>query len=230
MGVHWKVAVVEDDLPLARAVTASLRREGYRVRTAQTRLEGLAMLREWSPDLVLLDLMLPDSESSRVLGEFRSETSAGLVGMTALSNLADIVAGLRVGADDYITKPFSHEELTARVAAVLRRRHAARGELVEVADLRIDLGSGFAWRGERQLRLTATELRLLLALAREPRQVVSKHNLAEILWAGDAARLSNTIEVHIGRLRRKLEGPGETGVIDTVRGFGYRLNIGGESS
>ena len=227
MGVHWKVAVVEDDLPLARAVTASLRREGYRVRSARTRLEGLAMLREWSPDLVLLDLMLPDSDSSRVLGEFRSETSAGLVGMTAMSSLADVVAGLRVGADDYITKPFSHEELTARVAAVLRRRHAARAEIVEVGDLRIDVGAGSAQRGERQLGLTATELRLLLALAREPGHVLSKQGLAEILWAADAAPLANTIEVHVGRLRRKLGGPRESGIIATVRGFGYRLNFEG---
>jgi len=228
MAVHWKIEVIEDDPALARAVATSLRREGYRVRSAGTAAEGLAVLREWSPDLVLLDLMLPDSDSERVLGQFRSETAAGLVGMTALSSLADVVAGLRVGADDYVTKPFSLDELTARVAAVLRRVHAAPRDVIEVGGLRIDATGGTAVRDGRDLRLTATELRLLLALVQNQGRVLTQAQISEAIWAADASRISNTIEVHIGRLRRKLGGDGRPPFIQTVRGMGYMLKVEGK--
>jgi DNA-binding response OmpR family regulator len=148
--------------------------------------------------------------------------------MTALSNLSDVVAGFNQGADDYVTKPFAFEELSVRVAAVLRRRLGLREERIRVGDLEIDAGAGEVRRGERGIRLTGTELRLLLALARTPGLVVSKDRLAEILWAADAWRRINTVEAHISRLRRKLSAAEEEPLLLTVRGLGYKLKAGGK--
>lgn len=221
-----KVGLVEDDVRLARAVTAALEHEGYRVRAAGSAREGLEMLRQWSPDLVLLDLMLPDNQGPELFTRFRSETAAGLVGMTARSSLADVVAGLHAGADDYLAKPFSLDELSARVSAVLRRVRSAGAERLEVNDIALDLGAGQAWRGGRELVLTGIEFRILAALLRNAGRVLSQSQLAEAVWATESWPSSNSVEVHLGRLRRKLEAGGESRVIHTFRGMGYALKWG----
>jgi two-component system, OmpR family, response regulator len=224
--MQWKVAVVEDDRRLARAVSAGLRREGYQVRTAGSAEEGLGIVQAWRPDVILLDLMLPDNEGPELFSRFRGLTGAALVGMTARSMLADVVAGLRLGADDYVTKPFAMEELSARVGALIRRLHSAHDELLEVGDLTIDLAGGTARRGELQLQLTATEFRILALLASKPGKIVSQAQIAGAVWPTESGPESNAVEVHVARLRRKLDEGGGAPLLHTVRGMGYTLRNG----
>jgi DNA-binding response OmpR family regulator len=226
--MQWKVAVVEDDRRLARAVTAGLRREGYQVRTAGSAGEGFSMVQAWRPDVILLDLMLPDNEGPELFARFRSLTGAALVGMTARSMLADVVAGLRLGADDYITKPFAMEELSARVGALIRRLHGAHEELLAVGDLAVDLAGGTAQRGRVELQLTATEFRILALLASKPGKIVSQAQIAGAVWPSEACPESNAVEVHVARLRRKLDEGGSVPLLHTVRGMGYTLRNGGK--
>jgi DNA-binding response OmpR family regulator len=221
--MHWKVALVEDDHRLARAVAAGLREDGYRVRAAGSAAEGLELAQEWNPDLVLLDLMLPDSDGPELFGRFREITDAALVGMTAKSALSDVVAGLRSGADDYVIKPFAMEELAARLHAVLRRSRGNGGERMEVGDLLIDVPAGTAHRGSRRVELTAIEFRLLCALARQAGKLLNQGQLLDIVWPVGQGPDSNSIEVHVARLRRKLEAGGEGRILHTVRGMGYVL-------
>jgi DNA-binding response OmpR family regulator len=224
--MQWKVAVVEDDRRLARAVTAGLRREGYQVRTAGSAEDGFTMVQSWRPDVILLDLMLPDNEGPELFARFRSLTSAALVGLTARSMLADVVAGLRLGADDYVTKPFAMEELSARVGALIRRLHGAREQLLEVGDLTVDLSGGTARRGGVELQLTATEFRILALLASKPGKIVSQSHIAGAVWPNESGPESNAVEVHIARLRRKLDETGLAPLLHTVRGMGYTLRHG----
>jgi two-component system OmpR family response regulator len=226
--MQWKVAVVEDDRRLARAVTAGLRREGYQVRTAGSAQEAFSMVQAWRPDVILLDLMLPDNEGPDLFARFRTLTGAALVGMTARSMLADVVAGLRLGADDYVTKPFAMEELSARVGALVRRLHGAREELLEVGDLAVDLSGGTAHRGQVELQLTATEFRILALLASKPGKIVSQAQIAGAVWPTEACPESNAVEVHVARLRRKLDEGGAVPLLHTVRGMGYTLRNGGK--
>ena len=229
MAVQWKVAVVEDDRALARAVTSGLRQEGYRVRQAGSAAEGLTMVQEWNPDLVLIDLMLPDNEGPELFARFRSETDAALVGMSARSALSDIVAGLRLGADDYVVKPFAFEELEARVRAMLRRVRAGGSGRIELGDLVVDVDAGLASRNGRRLELTATEYRILTMLARNAGKVLSQVQIADGIWPVEGAPDSNAIEVHVARLRRKLEADGGSRILLTLRGMGYMLMVGGSS-
>jgi two-component system OmpR family response regulator len=224
--MHWKVAVVEDDRRLARAVTAGLRREGYQVRTAGSAQDGLVMVQAWNPDVVLLDLMLPDNQGPELFARFRELTAAALVGMTARSMLADVVAGLRLGADDYITKPFAMEELSARVAALVRRLHGGHEHLLRVGDLTVDLSGSIARRGQHELQLTATEFRILALLASRPGKIVSQGQIAAAVWPTESPPESNAVEVHVARLRRKLDEAGGAQLLHTVRGLGYTLRNG----
>ncbi len=225
MSVQWKVAVVEDDALLNRAVTAGLRGEGYRVRAARSAAEGLDLVSDWNPDLVLLDLMLPDNEGPEIFGKFREVTDAALVGMTARSMLQEVVSGLRQGADDYVVKPFALEELAARVAAVLRRSRGTGSERIEVGDLVIDVPAGTALRAGEWLDLTATEFRILTALARQSGKILTQGQLTDLLWPVGSGPESNSIEVHIARLRRKLESDSRPRLLHTIRGMGYVLKL-----
>jgi len=173
--------------------------------------------------------MLPDSDGPDLFGRFREITDAALVGMTAKSMLSEIVAGLRSGADDYVTKPFAMEELAARLHAVLRRSRGTGGERMQVADLLIDVPAGTAHRGPRRLDLTALEFRVLCALAREAGKLLNQGQLLDIVWPVGQGPDSNSIEVHIARLRRKLEAGGEERLLHTVRGMGYVLKREGET-
>jgi len=225
VSIRWKVALVEDDQRLSRAVVAGLRHDGYQVRSASSAAEGLELAVEWNPDLVLLDLMLPDSDGPEIFGRFREATEAALVAMTAKSMLTDVVAGLRAGADDYVTKPFAMEELAARLHAVLRRSRGTGGEVMEVGDLLIEVAAGTAHRAGRRLDLTAIEFRLLCTLARQTGKVLNQGQLLDIVWPVGQGPDSNSIEVHVARLRRKLEAGGETRILHTVRGMGYVLKV-----
>ena len=225
MSVQWKVALVEDDATLSRAVSAVLRGEGYHVRTARSAGEGLDLVSQWNPDLVLLDLMLPDNDGPELFSRFREVSEAALVGMTARSLLADVVAGLRAGADDYVAKPFAIEELVARVQAVLRRLRSRGTERMEIGDLVVDVAAGTAIRGRRRLELTATEFRILAMLARQMGKILTQNQITDQLWPVGSGPESNSVEVHIARLRRKLEAAGERRILHTARGMGYVLKL-----
>lgn len=228
MSIKWKVALVEDDRRLARAVATGLGEEGYTVRAVDSAGRGLDLVRQWNPDVVLLDLMLPDNEGPELFEAFRAETDAALVGISARSSVSDRIAGLRMGADDYVIKPFELEELTARIEAVIRRHRGKGGARLASADVVVDLSEGRATRGGRPLPLTGIEFRVLAALMRSAGQLVTYAQLAEAVWAVTTGPESNSLEVHISRIRQKLEQNGSSRLIHTVRGLGYRFSAEGE--
>ncbi|OLC01371.1 MAG: response regulator transcription factor [Chloroflexi bacterium] len=224
MTIKWKIALVEDDRRLARAVATGLGEEGYTVRAVESAGRGLDLVRQWNPDVVLLDLMLPDNEGPELFEAFRAETDAALVGISARSSVSDRIAGLKMGADDYVTKPFALEELMARVEAVIRRHRGKGGSKLVSGDVVVDLSEGRARRGERALTLTGIEFRVLAALMRSSGQLVTYAQLAEAVWAVTTGPESNSLEVHISRIRQKLEQDGGSRLIHTVRGLGYRFS------
>ena len=224
MSIKWKVALVEDDRRLARAVATGLGEEGYTVRAVDSAGRGLELVRQWNPDVVLLDLMLPDNDGPELFEAFRSETDAALVGISAKSSVSDRIAGLKMGADDYVAKPFELEELMARVEAVIRRHRGKGGAKLSHGEVVVDLSEGRATRGGRQLGLTGIEFRILAALMRSAGQLVTYAQLAEAVWAVTTGPESNSLEVHISRIRQKLEQNGESRLIHTVRGLGYRFS------
>lgn len=223
MTIRWKVALVEDDRRLARAVATGLGEEGYTVRAVDSAVRGLELVRQWNPDVVLLDLMLPDNDGPELFEAFRAETDAALVGISAKSSVSDRIAGLKSGADDYIAKPFALEELMARVEAVIRRHRGKGGSRLVAGDVVVDLSEGLATRDGRPLELTGIEFRILAALMRNPRQLVTYTQLAEAVWAVTTGPESNSLEVHVSRIRQKLEAGGRSRLIHTVRGLGYRF-------
>jgi DNA-binding response OmpR family regulator len=224
MSIKWKVALVEDDRRLARAVATGLGEEGYTVRAVDTAGRGLDLVRQWNPDVVLLDLMLPDNDGPELFEAFRAETDAALVGISARSSVSDRIAGLKLGADDYVAKPFDLEELIARVEAVIRRHRGKGGARLTSGDVVVDLSEGRATRGGRHLALTGIEFRILAALMRNAGQLVTYAQLAEAVWAVTTGPESNSLEVHVSRIRQKLEQEGGSRLIHTVRGLGYRFN------
>lgn len=224
MTIKWKVALVEDDRRLARAVATGLGEEGYTVRAVDSARRGLDLVRRWNPDVVLLDLMLPDNDGPELFETFRAETDAALVGISALSSVSDRIAGLKSGADDYVAKPFALDELMARVEAVIRRHRGKGGARSVVGDVVLDLSEGIATRAGRHLGLTGIEFRILAALMRSPGQLVTYEQLAEAVWAMANGPESNSLEVHVSRIRQKLEADGGSRLISTVRGIGYRFS------
>jgi len=224
MTIRWKVALVEDDRRLARAVSAGLGDEGYTVRSVDSADRGLQLVRQWNPDVVLLDLMLPDNDGPELFQAFRAETDAALVGISAKASVSDRIAGLKLGADDYVGKPFALEELMARVEAVIRRHRGNGGSRLVVGDVSLDLSEGIAERRGRMLGLTGIEFRILAALMRNRGRLVTYAQLAEAVWAQDSGPESNSLEVHVSRIRQKLEAGGEPRLVHTVRGIGYRFN------
>lgn len=223
MTIKWKVALVEDDRRLARAVATGLGEEGYTVRAVESADRGLELVRQWNPDVVLLDLMLPDNDGPELFEAFRAETDAALVGISARSSVSDRIAGLKMGADDYVAKPFDLEELMARVEAVIRRHRGKGGARLVVGDVVLDLSEGTAERAGRPLGLTGIEFRILAALMRSRGQLVTYEQLGEAVWAVTTGPESNSLEVHISRIRQKLEAGSASRLIQTVRGIGYRF-------
>jgi DNA-binding response OmpR family regulator len=219
----WKVAVVEDDAKLARAVATGLRQEGCQVRLASTAAEALKVVQEWNPDVVLVDLMLPDNDGPALFLRLRAKTKAALIGMSARAMLADVVTSLKLGADDYITKPFRFEELYARVGAMLRRVRSDGARTLNFGDLEIDFAGSVAQKAGEQLDLTATEFRILAVLARSPGKFITQENLADEVWPAQRIPNSNALGVHIARLRKKLDQAGAIVTVLAARGMGYSL-------
>lgn len=223
------ILVVEDEPDISALVAYHLAREAYRVRTATDGLEALRLVERERPDLVVLDVMLPEASGLEVLRELRGRPdlqSVPVILLTARKEEQDRVEGLSLGADDYIAKPFSPRELVLRVAAVLRRVRQqppaeGGGRLLRAGPLAVDTGASIARVDGHTVELTATEYRLLVVLMERRGRVQSRRQLLEAVWNTTADIATRTVDMHVQRLRTKL-GPGSD-LIETVRGFGYRL-------
>ena len=222
-----RILVVDDEPDITALVAYHLAKEGYRVSTAHSGPEALKTAAEQRPDLVVLDLMLPGMSGYEVLQELRArdETSdVGVVLLTARGNEADRIEGLTYGADDYVVKPFSPQELVLRVRAVLRRLGApsvASGSLVTAGTMTIDRGAHTVSVEGQELDLTATEYKLLVTLAERRGRVQSRSQLLELVWKAHPDIQTRTVDMHVQRLRSKLGSA--AGHLETVRGFGYRF-------
>jgi two-component system response regulator MtrA len=222
------VLLVEDDASIREVTTLALEQSGLRVTAVGDGREGLDRFRRGGVDLVVLDVMLPSLDGFEVLREIRHDSQAPIVMLTARSELHDVVVGLELGADDYVTKPFELPELVARVKAVLRRASpAGDGATISVAGLEIDPDGFTARKRGEELQLTATEFRLLLELARRPKQVFTRELLLELVWNYDYLGDSRLVDAAVQRLRAKVEDdPKQPALIKTVRGVGYRFDAG----
>jgi two-component system response regulator MprA len=215
------VLVVEDDDEIADVLRRSLRQEGHEVRTAIDGEEALEAARDFSPDLVVLDLGLPKLDGVEVCRRLRTDSDVPILILTARTDTDDRVEGLDAGADDYLVKPFERAELLARLRALMRRRPPRGSASLRVADLTLNPDTREVVRGERQLDLTNREFELLEFLMRNQRLVISRERLLEEVWGYDPTSMTNTIDVFISNLRRKLEQGGEPRVLHTKRGAGY---------
>jgi two-component system response regulator MtrA len=224
--VDAHVLLVEDDASIREIATLGLEQAGFRVTATGDGRDALIRFRQGPFDLVVLDVMLPSLDGLEVCKEIRRESQAPIVMLTARSELHDVIVGLELGADDYVTKPFELPELVARIKAVLRRSVAEpTDETIAIGDLEIDPGSFSVRRGGEDVPLTATEFRLLLELARRPKQVFTRELLLELVWNYDYLGDSRLVDVAVQRLRAKIEDdPKQPKLIHTVRGVGYRLN------
>lgn len=226
------ILIVEDERSIASFLRRGLVFEGYEVRVTDTGTEALSIARDNQLDLIVLDLMLPGEvdgiEVCRRIREAGDEVP--ILMLTARDEVADRVEGLDAGADDYLVKPFAFEELMARLRALLRRKEAVRearesdlDEVYSYSDLKLDTTTRFAYRGDRQIELTAREFDLLLLFLRHPQQVMTRELIMERIWGDDFPGESNVLEVTISNLRRRLEAEGEPRLLQTVRGVGYAL-------
>jgi two-component system response regulator MprA len=232
-----RILVVDDDERLAASLRRSLEYAGYRVGVAHDGPLALTMAGRDRPDLVVLDVLLPGLDGHGVCRALRAAAGAdgggpGRAGpmvlmLTARDGVPDRVAGLDAGADDYLVKPFEHDELLARVRALLRRRPSPAQPTdpvpLTLADLTLDPGTREVRRGERPLELTALEFDLLHQFLRHPRQVLTRAQLMDAVWGGGSPLTSNVVDVYVGYLRTKLEAAGEPRLLHTVRGVGYAL-------
>lgn len=218
-----RVLVADDDEGVTSVVARALTREGYDVRTAADGASALVAAREWRPDALVLDVMMPVIDGLAVCRRIRGEQpDLGVLMLTAKDAAGDQIVGLDAGADDYLVKPFSLQVLAAHLRAVLRRREATP-EVLRVADLELDTGTRSAHRGPRPIALTSTEYRLLLHLMREAGRVIPKSDLTHRVWGYDFEGNDNVCEVYVGYLRQKLEAGSEPRLIHTLRGAGYTL-------
>jgi two-component system response regulator MprA len=220
------VLVVDDDGRIAASLRRALIYEGYDVDVANDGRGALAKALERTPDVVVLDVMLPDIDGMEVCRRLRAEGDVPILMLTARDGMEDRVRGLDTGADDYLVKPFAYEELLARVRALLRRRTPAAGRTLNYADVSLNAAAHEVRRGARAIDLTPFEFDLLQHFLRHPRQVLSRDQLLEAVWGFDAESTSNLVDVYIGYLRAKLEDGGEPRLIQTVRGVGYVLREG----
>ncbi|MDP9266163.1 MAG: response regulator transcription factor [Chloroflexota bacterium] len=221
-----RILLAEDDRAVRDAVDRALRGAGYQVVTTGDGLSALAMARSTTVDAVVLDLGLPTMDGLEVCRQLRAAGDrTPILALTARAGVSDRVSGLDAGADDYLTKPFALDELLARMRALLRRAGAddkADGVL-RVADLSLDPQTMECHRGSRLIELTRTEYQLLELFLRNPRIVLSRDRIFEKVWGYDFGPESNSLEVYVGYLRRKLEANGEPRLLNTVRGVGYVL-------
>src|SRR5680860_12870 len=218
-----RVLVVEDDGEIADVLRRSLRNEGYEVRTSGDGVEALDLATGFVPDLVVLDLGLPRMDGVEVCRQLRAEGDVPILILTARAETEDRVGGLDSGADDYLVKPFERKELLARIRALLRRRPPRGSASLQIGNLTLNPATREVKRGEREIELTNREFELLEYLMHNERLVVSRERLLDEVWGYDPMAATNTIDVFISNLRRKLEAGAETRLLHTKRGAGYVL-------
>lgn len=218
-----RILVVDDELAVLDALRRVFVHEGYDVAVAHDGAVALELMAAEQPDLVVLDVLMPPPDGLEVCRRIRASGSAvPILMLTARNEVADRVAGLDAGADDYLAKPFALDELLARVRALLRRLQALP-ERLAFADLSLDLSARGGTRGDREFELTRTEFSLLELFLRNPERVLSRSEILESVWGYDFGPTSNSLEVYMGYLRRKTEAGGEPRLLHTSRGFGYVL-------
>jgi two-component system alkaline phosphatase synthesis response regulator PhoP len=219
-----KILVIDDEKSIVDLVSAYLQSEGYEVFSAADGPKGLSTARTAKPDLIVLDLMLPGMDGIEVLNHLRRESNVYVILLTAKSDETDKIVGLSVGADDYVTKPFSPRELVARIKAALRRLSSdgkpQTAELLDFEHIRIDSGARRVWVDEKEIELTTTEFDLLQALAHNRGMVLSREQLLQQVWGYDYYGDTRVVDVHLGHLRQKINNES---LISTVRGIGYRF-------
>lgn len=219
-----KILVIDDEQSIRKLVSAYLHPEGYEVYTASDGTSGLKAARAYKPDLVVLDIMLPGMDGIELLSQLRRESEVYVIMLTAKAEETDKIVGLSVGADDYVTKPFSPRELVARIKAALRRQYSGSSlqdrNVLVFRHVRIDTGSRQVWVDDREIELTAIEFDLLTTLAEHRGMVLSREQLLEKVWGHDFFGEIRVVDVHLGHIRGKL---GSEGYIVTVRGVGYRF-------
>jgi two-component system response regulator MprA len=221
--VGGRVLIVEDDADIADVLRRSLRNEGYEVRTSAHGIDALDVAAGFIPDLVVLDLGLPGLDGVEVCRRLRMDGDVPILMLTARAETEHRVTGLDSGADDYLVKPFERKELLARIRALLRRRPPRGAASLEVGDLQLNPDTREVRRGEREIELTNREFELLEFLMRNERLVVSRERLLDEVWGYDPMAATNTIDVFISNLRRKLESGDEPRLLHTKRGAGYVL-------
>ena len=227
--MRQRIVIIEDEADIVEMVRYNFRKAGFEVESFGRGREGLEALRRNPPDLLLLDIMLPDEDGLSICRQLRAEErlrELPVVFLTARGEEIDRIVGLEIGADDYVVKPFSPRELVARVKAILRRqaRAAEKGEVVEIRGLRLDARTQDVSVRGSAVELSALEFKLLHFLASRPRQIFSREKLLDEVWGRDCSVTPRTVDVHIRRLREKIEArPEEPEYIGTVRGAGYRM-------
>ena len=223
------ILVVDDEPNIIELAKLYLEGEGYHVEGVTSGQEALTKQATSSPDLIILDLMLPDIDGFEVCRQIRARSSVPILMLTARKEDVDKIIGLELGADDYLTKPFNPRELIARVRAVLRRYQAgaAQGDIIEMGKLRIDMSRHEVTANDDKITLRTKEFALLAAFAQNPGIVLSREKLLEMVWGYDFYGETRTVDVHVNHLREKLAGSGVE--IETVRGIGYKMALHEES-
>jgi two-component system phosphate regulon response regulator PhoB len=219
-----RVLVIEDEADLREVLEYNLTKEGHRVTLVATGAEGLRVAREQQPELILLDLMLPDATGTSVCKTLKKDPATReirVIMVTAKGEEIDRVVGFELGADDYVVKPFSVRELLLRVGAVLRRKETTSTDFVEFGELRIDPAAHRAWVADVEIALTTLEFKLLLTLYERKNRVQTRSVLLNDIWGIEADITTRTVDTHVKRLREKLKSVGR--YIETVRGVGYRF-------
>lgn len=226
-----KVLIVDDELEICEMLSLYLEGERYQIIIAENGRQALMRAREQKPDIIILDIFLPDMDGIEVCQELRNFTSVPILFLSCKSEDVDKIVGLRVGGDDYITKPFSPGELTARVKAHLRRNRlldaiSKHTQVLRFPGLEIDIGSHEIRKNEAKIPLSAIEFQLLTILAKNPNRVFNPDHLYELVWGNEELCDPRTVAVHISNLRKKIESdPTRPSYILTVRGVGYKFNV-----
>lgn len=222
-GMKPQILVADDDEMIAASIRRALIYEGYSVEVVHDGAQALVSARDRQPDLVILDVMMPEVDGVEVCRRLRADGDIPVLMLTAKDTVADRVLGLDSGADDYLVKPFAYEELLARVRSLFRRKEPGTHEILRVADIVADVEAFEVTRGDRRVELTVLEFRLLEYLMRNERIVLSRSRILEAVWGLDVETTSNVVDVYVRYLRKKLEADGEPRLIHTIRGAGYVL-------